>query len=62
VQAALDLIASRPESFPTRAENVRRALVRRFPYAVYYRLEDERIVVLAIVHTSRDSAVWQERL
>ena len=62
VQAALDLIASRPEMFAPRAENVRRALVRRFPYAVYYRLEPDRIVVLAIVHTSRDSSVWLKRL
>lgn len=62
VQAALDLIESNPESFPLRAENVRRALVRRFSYAVYFRLEDEQIVVLAIVHTSRAAGVWQSRL
>ena len=62
VQAALDLIASVPESFPLRAENVRRALVQRFSYAVYFRPEDDQIVVLAIVHTSRDASVWQSRL
>ena len=62
VDAALDLIASSPESFPLRAENVRRALVRRFSYAVYFRPEDDQIVVLAIVHTSRDASAWQSRI
>jgi plasmid stabilization system protein ParE len=62
VQAVLDLIVSRPEFFALRAQNVRRALVRRFPYSVYYRPEEEQIVVLAIVHPSRDASVWHERL
>jgi plasmid stabilization system protein ParE len=40
---------------------VRCALVRRFPYAVYYRVEPERIVVIAVFHTKRDPGVWQSR-
>jgi toxin ParE1/3/4 len=62
VQAALDLIVSWPELFAVRAENVRRAPVRRFPYSVYYRVEPDRVVVLAIVHTSRDQSAWLDRL
>jgi plasmid stabilization system protein ParE len=62
VHDALDRIATRPESFPLRAANVRRALVRRYPYAIYYRIEGVRILVLAIVHTSRDQRVWRDRM
>lgn len=62
VQATLNLIADRPEMFAVRAEAVRRAPVRRFPYAVYFRLEPDRIVVLAVVHTSRNQSVWKDRL
>jgi plasmid stabilization system protein ParE len=41
---------------------VRRALTGRFPYAVYFRIEDKRIIVFVVVHTSRDSEVWQQRI
>ena len=62
VQDALDRISERPELYAPLAENVRRARVRTFPYLIYYRVEPERIAVLAIVHGSRDSSVWRERL
>jgi hypothetical protein len=34
---------------------------RRFPYAVYFAVEGDAIVVLAILHASRDPAEWQRR-
>ena len=40
---------------------VRRALLRRFPFAVYYLVEAERIVVLAVLHVARDPRLWQSR-
>ena len=41
VRAAFALIARNPEQFPRVRGDVRRALVRRFPYAVYYVAEPE---------------------
>jgi plasmid stabilization system protein ParE len=41
--------------------DIREALVDRFPYAVYYRVEPAQVVVVAIVHTARDPAIWQSR-
>jgi plasmid stabilization system protein ParE len=40
---------------------VRRALLQRFPYAVYFILDDQIIVILAILHQRRDPAVWKRR-
>jgi plasmid stabilization system protein ParE len=37
---------------------VRRMIVSRFPYAVFYRVEADRIVVLAVLHTARDPESW----
>ena len=58
----LDRLFARLEAFPLSAqivvgyEPVRRALLRRFPYAVFYRFtEPDRIDVLRIVHTTRSS-------
>jgi toxin ParE1/3/4 len=41
---------------------VRRALTRRFPYAVFFSIEGELIVVLAVLHAAREPAVWQRRI
>jgi plasmid stabilization system protein ParE len=40
---------------------IRRALLRRFLYAVYFAVEADVVVVLAVLHVSRDPAEWQRR-
>jgi plasmid stabilization system protein ParE len=37
---------------------VRRAILSNFPYAVFYRIEARRVVVLAVLHTARDPKLW----
>jgi len=41
---------------------VRRALLRRFPYAVLFRIDQNAITVLACFHASRDPQQWQRRI
>lgn len=61
VEAALDHIRRSPtaakEVFPT----VRRLVVRRFPYGIFYRVDPDQIAVLAVYHSRRDPRGWQER-
>jgi plasmid stabilization system protein ParE len=38
--------------------DVRRALTRRFPYAIWYRTRDERVTVLAVLAQACDPARW----
>ena len=47
-------IADNPERFPEIRGEVRRAVVRRFPFVVHFLSEKKRIVILSIFHTSRD--------
>jgi plasmid stabilization system protein ParE len=61
VQKVLDTIAANPERYPLVSDDVREALVSRFPYCVYYRVKPDRVVVIAVFHTSRDPSVWQGR-
>ena len=42
-------------------EDIRRVVANRFPYIVYFRAEKHRIVVLAVLHGSRDPTIWQAR-
>lgn len=38
--------------------NARNALVPRFPYAIFYTISENEIVVLACLHVRRDPAIW----
>lgn len=44
------------------SSTVRRALLDRFPFAVYYVPEANDLVILAVVHTARDPAFWRSRI
>jgi plasmid stabilization system protein ParE len=46
-------IAANPEWFPAVRGEVRRAVVRRFPFVIHFLIEKERLVILSIFHTSR---------
>jgi plasmid stabilization system protein ParE len=61
VQAVLDRIASNPQMHGVVLGDVRKAVVRRFPYCLFYRSHANRIEVIAVFHTSRDPSVWQAR-
>jgi len=62
VDETISRIQSMPKMYAVVFRNVRRAKVRTFPYLIYYRLLQERIEVLAVLHGSRDPKRWQERV
>jgi plasmid stabilization system protein ParE len=53
-------VVARPAMFPRVRGEIRRAVLRRFPYAVYFREDPDTIVVLA-VHGRQDPKRWQSR-
>jgi toxin ParE1/3/4 len=61
VDATFARIQATPLRFTEVMPGVRRAFTERFPYAVYFRVENKRILVFVVIHTSRDSEVWQQR-
>lgn len=61
VDATLSAIERTPEAYPIVHESVRRALLRKFPYGLFYVIEPDGIVVLACFHARRDPKTWQER-
>ena len=62
VDAVLDRVVENPFQYQAIHHDIRRALPRRFPYGVFYRIEGNDIVVFAIVHLHRDEDSWQDRL
>jgi plasmid stabilization system protein ParE len=62
VDACIQLICRAPEMYVTVHANYRRAMPRRFPYAVFYEHVHGTVTVFGIFHTSRDPAKWRQRL
>jgi plasmid stabilization system protein ParE len=61
IEEAMERIRRMPELHAEMDNGVRRCLVRRFPYAIFYKVEEKRIVVIAVMHTSRDPKRWRDR-
>ena len=61
VDATFRRIESGPLAFGFVRAKLRRALLRRFPFGVFYVLTQEHIVVVAVLHAARDPRLWGRR-
>lgn len=61
VQTTLATIAETPLMYPNVHRNTRRAVIHRFPFGVYFLVESTAIVVVAVMHGSRNPHRWKNR-
>jgi plasmid stabilization system protein ParE len=54
-------IVEHPLAYPHVHGETRRALVHRFPYAIYFRAMSDEVVVLAVMHGRRLPRRWRSR-
>ena len=57
----IGLIGTYPEMFPSYDEDHRFAVLRRYPYSLVYQVQQDRIYVVAVAHSSRSAGYWQGR-
>ena len=57
----LEAIQDSPESCQIIYRDVRRAVVSRFPYLIFYAVQPTRVIVLAVLHQSRNPLNWPRR-
>lgn len=62
VDKNLTSIQQNPLAYPIIYNNVRRKLLPRFPYALFYLIQDDIIFILACFHVKRDPQQWKRRL
>jgi plasmid stabilization system protein ParE len=60
LQAIISRISENPEQFRRARGETRRAVLNRFPYAVYFRVHQREVIVLA-VHGRQHPRRWQSR-
>ena len=55
-------IKRNPLSSPVMYRDIHRSLLRKFPYALFYMVKAERIIVLACFHAKRNPIDWMRRV
>jgi plasmid stabilization system protein ParE len=61
IKEQLDRVAATPLMHGVVYKDIRRAVVTKFPYSIFYRVLATKIVVIAVFHSSRDPTIWQSR-
>jgi len=61
VLTVCETFSENPNMYPAVHRHTRRAVMHRFPFGIYYRIEDKHIVVVAIMHGSRHPKRWKKR-
>ncbi len=62
IDAAIECIQRMPECSLCIDGDVRRYLVRRFPYGILYTIEDGYFLIVAVMHLSRKPGYWRHRI
>ena len=62
VERAITSIAQSPLTWPKVEGELRRHLVRRFPFGILYYIEPEEIIIVAVTHLRRKPGYWEKRL
>jgi toxin ParE1/3/4 len=64
VDRAIETVRESPVIWPLRDEGrgIRRYLVHRFPYGVVYRVSDQVIQIIAVMHLRRHPDYWRGRV
>jgi len=62
VEACVLRIQRHPHLYPVAVDDFRRALLRRFPFEIFYEPSDECITIYSVFHCSQDPEKWRLRL
>lgn len=62
VESAIFKVIEFPRRCPVIKGTVRRCLTRKFPYAVLYAIEEDYILIVAVMHGSKKPEYWQQRI
>ena len=57
----INSIQRNPLYYPVIYKDIRRALTRRFPYQVFFIINDKKIVIIAVFHGMRNPVIWKSR-
>jgi plasmid stabilization system protein ParE len=62
VDAGINFINRNPEIHPIEYKGTRKHLIKRFPYKIIYLFEENKIIVLAVIHGKRSPELIKKRM
>ena len=63
IETTLAKINRNPDAYPVVFGNeIRRAVVNKFPFSIYFMVDDEFVSILSIFHNSRNPLIWRGRV
>lgn len=51
-------IKQNPLLYEIKYDNIRTALIETFPYLIHFTIDNSKIIIKAVYHTSRNSEIW----
>jgi plasmid stabilization system protein ParE len=61
IDAGFELILRDPFAFPIEYKNTRKHLIKRFPFKIIYLIENDIVIILAVLHGKRDPNLLKSR-
>jgi plasmid stabilization system protein ParE len=61
IEDAVYRVRESPNRYIVIDEDVRRCMTRKFPYGILYTIEQDYILILAVMHCSREPGYWKNR-
>ncbi len=61
IDESIERVRSGPEMYARVFGEIRQVKLRRFPFVISYLFEDNKIIVLAVLHGHRNPREWQDR-
>ena len=61
VEDGFNKILVNPRIYRETHNSLHRLFIKRFPFGIFYKLIDNKVLVIAVIHTSRDPSLWQQR-
>lgn len=62
IEKAIRRMRRHPTAWAMVDEDVRRCLVKRFPFGIYFTIESDHLLIVAVMHLSRRPGYWKGRV
>lgn len=62
IESAIEGICDAPKMWPVLEEDIRRRVTGDFPYSIVYLELDHTLMIVAVMHNSREPSYWKNRL
>ncbi len=62
VDKQIERISKNPDSYPVVHKDIRKSVIKRFPFLIYFQIKLAIIQIIGIFHTSRNPEIWKKRI